>query len=188
MCKKIVEETWERNQSGLFHDKLKSCSSSLAGWGQEITGNFKRRIAHSNKIIRTTRGRRDDLSVKQFQEESKKLTEVLTQQEVFWKQRSKQLWLKEGDQNSKFFHASAKARRKSNQIRELKDDEGNSVGWDTGLQELMVAYFDNLFMASEAEWERVVDYMHSPVTEVHNSHAEISRTSRSQKCFILHAS
>ncbi|XP_074352960.1 uncharacterized protein LOC141692122 [Apium graveolens] len=85
MCKKIVEETWERKQSGLFHDKLKSCSKSLAGWGQEITDNFKRRIAHSNKIIRTTRGRRDDLSVKQFQEESKKLTEVLTQQEVFWK-------------------------------------------------------------------------------------------------------
>lgn len=136
-----MEEAWERTQSGSFHDKIKTCSSSLAGWGKEITGNFKKIIAHNNKILRTTRGRRDDFSVKQFREESKRLTEILTQREVFWKQRSKQLWLKEGDQNSKNFHVSAKTRRKSNQIKELKDDKGNSVGWDTGLQELTVSYF-----------------------------------------------
>lgn len=66
--------------------------------------------------------------MKQYPEESKKLTEVLTQQEVFWKQRSTQLWLREGDLDSKFFHQTAKARRKSNQIRTLTNDNGVEVG------------------------------------------------------------
>ena len=96
----------------------------MSGWGQDITGNFERRIAHNKKIIKTTKGCRYDLSVKHFREENKKLIEVLTHQEVFWQQRSKQLWLTEGDQNNKLFLASAKARRKSNQVKTLTDEEG----------------------------------------------------------------
>lgn len=62
-----------------FTEKLEVCSKQLADWGKDITGSFKRRIDHSKKIIRTVRGRRDDLSIKQFQDENKKLTEILTQ-------------------------------------------------------------------------------------------------------------
>lgn len=102
------------------------------------------------------RGRRDDHSVKKFQEENRNLTEVLTQQEVFWKQRSKQLWLREVDSNNKFFHANDKTRRRTNQIKFLYDEAGNKESWDTGLQELMVSYFDNLFLASTTEWRSVV--------------------------------
>lgn len=74
-----------------LHDKIVCCSETLTGWGQEITGNFGKSITQSKKIIRITKGHRDDISVNRFQEENKKLTEVLTQQEFFWKQRSKQL-------------------------------------------------------------------------------------------------
>ncbi|XP_074349508.1 uncharacterized protein LOC141689198 [Apium graveolens] len=83
MCGKIVEETWASSSSITLGSKLKECSKSLASWGQEITGSFKKRIDQSKKIIKMVRGRRDELSVKQFQDKNKKLTEVLTQQEVF---------------------------------------------------------------------------------------------------------
>lgn len=96
MCKKIVEETWEKVQNGAtFHDKISSCTEVLSSWGQEVTGNFRRKINQSKKILRVFKGRRDVDSIKQYQEENKRLTEILTQQEVFWKQSSKQLWLKE---------------------------------------------------------------------------------------------
>lgn len=169
MCKKIVEDVWEQTRLESFRNKIASCSESLMNWGHEITGDFRKRIAHSKKILKATKGRRDAVAVRQFQEESKRLTEVLTQQEVFWKQRSKQLWLKEGDQNSKFFHASAKVRRKANQICELHYEEGNAVGWDTGLEGLMISYFNDLFKSSTTEWDSVVKHMHSPVTEEHNA-------------------
>lgn len=103
--------------------------------------------------------------MKQFEAESKKLIETLTQQKVFWKQRSKQLWLKEGDCNSKFFHNSAKARRKSNQIRSLMDDEGNRVDWETGLKEVMINYFSNMFKASAVDWEYVVESIQETITD-----------------------
>lgn len=134
MCKKIVEDSWEKNQLDSLHIKTARCSESLAGWGKDITGNFRRSITHNKGIIKNTKGHRDNLSLQYFREESKKLTEILTQQEIFWKQRSKQLWLKEGDQNSKNFHASTKVRKKSNQIKALTDERGRIVCWDNGLQ------------------------------------------------------
>lgn len=91
MCQKIVEKAWETHRTESLQDKLKSCSKTLAERGHEVTGSFRKRIASSKKVLKLVRGRRDDVAMKQFETESKKLMETLTQQEVFWKQRSKQL-------------------------------------------------------------------------------------------------
>lgn len=70
------------------------------------------------------------------------------QPEIFWRQRSTQLWLQEGDQNSIFFHVATMNRRKVNQIISLQNNEGMNVGWDSGLEDVMVSYFTKLFNAS----------------------------------------
>lgn len=114
---------------------MEKCAKALSEWGKEITGSFRKRIDQSKRIIRRSKGRRDEFSVEQFREENKKLAETLTQHEVSWKQRAKQMWLKEGDQNNKYFHSMAKARRKMNHISFLIDEDGRKVDWDTGLQE-----------------------------------------------------
>lgn len=64
---------------------------ALSVWGREITGCFKDRIKHSQKSIKALKGRRDVDYVRVYQEELKKLAEIYVQQEVFWKQRSKQI-------------------------------------------------------------------------------------------------
>lgn len=157
MCQQIVEETWRLNKGCSLQEKISKCSETLMVWGKEITGSFKTRIKRCKHIMKTLKGRHDADSITQYQEASKQLTKTYTQKEVFWKQRSKQLWLREGDSNSKFFHAAAKTRRKVNQINSLQNSEGQTVYWNAGLQETMVDYFSNLFKTTGTEWESVVE-------------------------------
>jgi hypothetical protein len=46
------------------------------------------------------------------------------EEEEHWRQRSRALWLKSGDQNSKYFHQFANFRRNHKHIWEVRDDEG----------------------------------------------------------------
>lgn len=52
------------------------------------------------------------------------LASLLSEEEVFWHQKSKVFWLRDGYVNSKFFHASATARKEKNKIKKHCDDSG----------------------------------------------------------------
>ena len=60
--------------------------------------------------------------------------------------KSKFLWLKEGDANTKLFHAYASAKKNSNAIWSLKDTNGNLVSDDVSLKKLSKQHFSDLFM------------------------------------------
>ena len=55
------------------------------------------------------------------------LEEWQAREDIKWKQKSRELWLKEGDHNSKFFHASTIIRRRKNNIAEIKLENGNYI-------------------------------------------------------------
>lgn len=78
------------------------------------------------------------------------------------------MWLREGDRNSKFFHASMKNRRALNHIRSLKNSDGNEVQWNNGLEEVITGYFSNLFQASNTEWTEVIQCIDSKITAAQN--------------------
>lgn len=48
------------------------------------------------------------------------LEDIYLDEEKYWKQRSKQKWLEEGDHNSKYFHVIANHKRKKNRITSLR--------------------------------------------------------------------
>ena len=52
--------------------------------------------------------------------------------EVLWRQKSRELWLKEGDKSIKFFHLSTIIRHRQNNIDAIRSKEGNWIT-DTGL-------------------------------------------------------
>jgi hypothetical protein len=52
------------------------------------------------------------------------LSDTLAREEVMERQRSRISWLKEGDRNTEFFQAKARARGRANRIKLLTDDNG----------------------------------------------------------------
>ncbi|KAL8093893.1 hypothetical protein AgCh_035686 [Apium graveolens] len=160
----------------------------LSIWGKEITGNFKDRINKSKRALKTLKGRRDEQSIKLVQEEKKKLVETYAQQEVFWRQRSKQFWLREGDQNSRFFHLATKIKRKANHISSLTDYVGNKVSWESGIEQVIINYFNQLFTASNKDWSQVVNCVPSKVMRAHNDFllADVDEKEVKQALFNMH--
>lgn len=90
-------------------------------WGKEVTGRFSSRIKECKSQLKQLRSSRDVQSAMRYKEANKKLFLILDQREIFWRQRSKQLWLQSGDKNTKYFHTAASARRQSNHIHKLKN-------------------------------------------------------------------
>ena len=64
---------------------------------------------------------------------------------MFWRQKSRVLWLREGDRNSKYFHALVRQRRERNRITQLLDDNGNVVEDEEGLVAIATSYFRQIF-------------------------------------------
>ncbi|XP_042972903.1 uncharacterized protein LOC122304700 [Carya illinoinensis] len=54
----------------------------------------------------------------------KEIDELLEEEELKWRQRAKQRWLKDGDRNTKYFHRCATHRKQMNTIKVITSEEG----------------------------------------------------------------
>ncbi|XXG88987.1 hypothetical protein AAC387_Pa12g1096 [Persea americana] len=97
------------------------------------------------------------------------LHEALKAQDTHWKQRSRINWLKEGDQNTKFFYQSAKARSSFNNINHISI---NGIRSDDPLfiQGQAVDFFSNLYKPYDGQLHHIRFQTDSPkVSDLENS-------------------
>lgn len=76
---------------------------------------------------------------------------LLEKQDVYWKQRAKSFWLREGDSNTRYFHKFASGRRKSSQLQRINDTNGIWRETKQEVQEVVEKYFLNLFTIGNME-------------------------------------
>ena len=94
------------------------------------------------------------------------MNELLEDEELYWGQRAKAYWLKEGDRNTKFFHAHASERHKQNTILGLWDDHGRWCEEKEFIARVAVGYFENIYSTAFPTWvEDVVEATAIKVTE-----------------------
>ena len=76
------------------------------------------------------------------------LDDWLTKEELRWKQKSRELWLKEGDRNSRFFHLPTLICRRKNRISEIKLDDGSLINNRANIQDYFEGSFSSLYQSS----------------------------------------
>jgi hypothetical protein len=68
--------------------------------------------------------------------------------DLYWRQRAKEDWLRYGDQNSRFFHASANQKKRASLITVIKHEQGRKWETEDQIGEAFTQYFQNLFTTS----------------------------------------
>ena len=84
-------------------------------------------------------------------------------EEVFWRQRSRIKWIKEGDNNSKFFHRMANGRRKKKIIKSLMSEERVSIRNIDDISIEVLNFFGKLYNPKSNSW-RIEGLDWSPIS------------------------
>eukprot|EP00253_Pinus_taeda_P028145 PITA_28145 len=71
--------------------------------------------------------------------------QILLAKEEEWRLKSREIWLKAGDENTSFFHNYAKWRKSANTIWSLKAEDGREAKTFEALSSLGVKHFQSLF-------------------------------------------
>ena len=93
---------------------------------------------------------------------SLELDDWLLRDELRLKQKSRELWLKEGDQNSRFFHLSTLVQRRRNRIKEIKLEDGSWINNRYDIQSYFEENFKTLYRTSEPHVPRDLENLIAP--------------------------
>jgi len=124
---KFVKDKWgnylvQGNEILVLKEKLKMLKSDLKGWNKDVFGyTDKLKMDILNKIQELDRrddeDELDEDKIRERRELLSQLQDINMRNESLLQQKSRALWFKKGDSNSKYYHASIKWRRMRNEIK-----------------------------------------------------------------------
>ena len=126
--------------------KIRDSGRHLLQWDRDVFKGRKTEIETVRRALDAIlQGPFDPQAHQEKLSLSQRLNELLSCDEVYWRQRSRAIWLKEGDRNSKFFHRRATNRRKRNKLKGLFDQHGVWQTSPQGMESVVLHYFQDLF-------------------------------------------
>ncbi|XP_075674928.1 uncharacterized protein LOC142644136 [Castanea sativa] len=164
-------ESWSQAQprgSPVYRlfEKKKKCRLDLIAWSRQTFGNTRTKLDAKQRELAALVQEGYGQNVESINGVRKEIRELLHQEEVFWQQRSRSIWLLAGDKNTKFFHQRASQRRRKNNIEGLHDRDGV---WQIGVDRvanIAKEYYKNLFTSSNRlDMERVIESVDHVVME-----------------------
>ena len=158
--KDLLKSWWEGdNFSGfssfILAEKLKVLKAKLKEWNRDIFGRveYRKDLALEQVEFWDVKEKISRLSLeelearKEAREEYKKWVLL---EEITWRQKSREVWLKEGDRNTGFFHKMANAHRRRNNVDKIRIN-GVWLTEENGIKEGIVNAFRSL-LSNPGDW------------------------------------
>ena len=149
-----VKSWWESysvtgTPSYVLASKLKALKADLKRWNDTEFGHIsvqkQQLMTAIREIDAVTDTRPLDVEEKGRRELTAiELDKVLLMEEISWRQKSRAIWLKEGDKNSRFFHRVANAHRNANTIGKLIINGIPSTNQDE-IQDHIAQFYEQLY-------------------------------------------
>lgn len=124
-----LEQAWVDGRNGEVSlkstwDNLQKVAASLKTWSRECFGSVRKQISKLERRLLYVRSAPvSAVTVAEERDLEKRLCELFEREEIMEHQRSRIDWLKQGDRNTGFFQARAKARRRTNRIHSLQQND-----------------------------------------------------------------
>ena len=135
--------------------KLKALKGILKSWNMEVFGRVevKKKKALQRVLFWDDLEKQRELVLEEREErimakEEFKSWAVL--EEISWRQKSRELWLKDGDKNTGYFHKMANAHRRRNCLRKISIN-GKMIENEAEIKAGLIDAFKNLISAP-SEW------------------------------------
>ena len=181
----VVQGAWDIPVEGLqdfkFVKKCHRTKKDLISWNRSIFGFAKSRIRAIEdklKLVQELEPTQEKLAIEATL--SLELNDWLEREEIKWKQKSRELWLKEGDKNSKFFHLSTMIRHRRNFIAKIKLPNNQWIQARADIENYFSSQFRELFQSSQLTITSELDELFSPcISEAENN--DLSRVSDFQE-------
>ncbi|GKV42304.1 hypothetical protein SLEP1_g49718 [Rubroshorea leprosula] len=160
-CKQVISQAWNSEVGSgwmgfRLKEKLKKTKKALKEWSANNMADVDRRIAEAEKNIAEMDRKEENSQLTADDIEIRRssfldLWKNMRIKESMLQQKSRKMWLKEGDANTKFYHRSVKGRWRRNEINSIQIN-GEQCRGVSEIREGVVKYFKGLF--TEEEWQR----------------------------------
>ena len=154
--KETLKGWWQNLQfsesfSFILSAKLKALKGILKTWNREVFGKVEtnkkdalRRVTFWDDLEKE-RG----LDLEEVEERAKAKVDFkswVLLEEISWRQKSRETWLKEGDRNTRFFHRMANAHRRRNCFKSININD-RKLDKEADIKDGLVDAFQNLLLA-----------------------------------------
>jgi len=114
--KDFFTNSWNMQDHVNIIRKLSACAEDMTSWSKDHCHQLKINIAECRREMHNIRLNSSGERHNQLLEVRRKMHRLLAQDDAYWRQKAKAHWFRDGDCNTKCFHASATARKKVNKI------------------------------------------------------------------------
>ncbi|XP_028083014.1 uncharacterized protein LOC114284309 [Camellia sinensis] len=147
--------------SCMLAQKLKLLKRDLKKWNKEVFGQVEVQKAEVVAILQCldaqeVSGSLLDADAVRRDVARHDYVRLARMEETCFRQKARCLWLKEGDQNTKFFHRMANSHRKANQIVRMRMDRRDLIT-DEDIRGGIVGFYQRLFRAQDGKLRSGLD-------------------------------